>query len=143
MVLLSIRISDLKDHLAESKISRERHPTYSQKLQGFSNAPVGIWLVKDTGCYIMSNSKDRKLEVSYVFADQGGKFGLVDGSNWELQQSIEGSDFTEFLSEAFVNDMIKYQSNGFAYIEFDEEGISIIHTIIHTAPMENIWKVTQ
>jgi len=88
---LQFNIQQVADHLRHSKSSDPHRATYGDE----STAVAGLWWVKDSGTYIMSNGTS-ETRPPVVYAK-----GLGEDADRDLVESVcGGDDFVEFISYA-------------------------------------------
>ena len=88
---LKFDIQQVADHLRHSKESKTHRAAYGDE----STAVAGLWWVKDSGTYIMSNGTS-ETRPPVVYAK-----GLGEDADRDLVESVcGGDDFVEFISYA-------------------------------------------
>lgn len=130
MATLSFNLKDVKELADHAKSSEEHSPVFAQILDpayakdgtpkmseeemfrsgskhvDLKKVPAGLWLVKDSGIYLMSNGnpglKDGDKPNKIVYAK--GYNPEVDEDVWErCRAAVGGDDFAEFLPVDWVD----------------------------------------
>jgi hypothetical protein len=120
---LYFSLAELDPIINHSLCAAERAWPYGMVPEGMdANAPAGLYLVKDSGIYLMSNSTHRQ---SPVGGGEGCRVAYAVGFDpntdedvWERSRdAVGGDDFVEMIEVEDINEMIGRDKVGCTHLE--------------------------